>query len=152
VIIIQFMKSGRYGEHAAADRFGPELTILRMGPRNEGDVQPTGTCYRWVDADNPAQEDIDAAEAALHHAAHIINSCEYDMVVLDEILTAVACNLVNVSDVLILIRAAAEKTELVLTGRSAPSEVIDEADLVTEMQAVKHYYDRGVTAREGIEF
>jgi len=149
VLIIQFMKHGRYGEHIAAERLAPELTILRMGA-GAGDEPDVG-CH-WVDPTNPSQEDIDAAEAALYHGMHIINAREYDMVILDEILTAVSCRLLTADDVLTLIRSGREGPELVLTGRNAPREIIDASDLVTEMQAVKHYYDSGMNAREGIEY
>ena len=150
VMMIQFMKWGQYGEHIAAKRLAPQLTILCMGPGDERDA----VCAdgHWVDPEHPSQEDIDAAEAALHHATHIINASEYDMVVLDEILTALACRLITVEDVLKLIRSARDGAELVLTGRAAPTEIIDTADLVTDMKSLKHYYDSGTEAREGIEF
>jgi len=152
VLMIQFMKYERCGEHIAAERLAPELTILRMGYEAEDETGTPGPARRWVRPDRPAREDVVAAETALHHAAHIVNSREYDMVILDEILTAVEYGLITVKDVLILIRTAGEKPELVLTGRSAPAEVIDAAHLVTEMRAAKHYYDSDTQAREGIEF
>ncbi len=149
VLIVQFMKHGRYGEHTAAERLTPELTILCMGA-GAGDQPDTGR--HWVDLTNPSQEDIDAAEAALYHAMHIINAREYEMVILDEILTAVAYRLLTADDVLTLIRSCREGPELVLTGRNAPRAIVEAADLVTEMQAVKHYFDSGINAREGIEY
>jgi len=150
VMMIQFMKCGRYGEHIAAERLAPQLTILCMGP---GDDSDTECGHRhWVNSEHPSQEDFDAAEAALHNATHIINAAEYDMVILDEILTALAYRLITVEDVLNLIRLGRDAPELVLTGRRCPAEIIDAADLVTDMQSVKHYYGSGTDAREGIEF
>ncbi len=150
VLMIQFMKCGRYGEHIAAERLAPQLTILCMGPGADRDA----ACgmNHWVDPERPSQEDIDAAKTALHHAIHIINAREYDMVVLDEILTALACRLISAEDVLKLIRAGRDGSELVLTGRAAPAEIIDAADLVTDMHSLKHYYDSDIEGREGIEF
>ncbi len=150
VMMIQFMKCGRYGEHIAAEKLAPQLTILSMGPDLDSNTE-CGTNH-WVDPERPSQEDIDAAEAALHHATHFINASEYDMVILDEILTALACRLITVEDVLKLIRCGPDGPELVLTGRRAPAEIINAADLVTDMQSVKHYYGSGIEAREGIEF
>jgi len=150
VMMIQFMKCGRYGEHIAAKRLAPQLTILCMGPGDDSDTE-CGDAH-WVDPEHPSQEDIDAAEAALHNATHIIDAGEYDMVVLDEMLTALAYRLIAVEDVLKLIRLGRDGPELVLTGRRCPAEIIEVADLVTEMQSVKHYYGSGTEAREGIEF
>ena len=150
VLMIQFMKCGRHGEHIAAERLAPQLTILSMGP--ELDSDDACGMNHWVDPERPAQEDIDAAKTALHHAIHIINAREYDMVVLDEVLTALACRLISVEDVLKLMRACRDGSELVLTGRAAPAEIIDAADLVTDMHSLKHYYDNDVESREGIEF
>ncbi len=140
VIMIQFMKGGGpYGEHLAAARLAPELTIITSG--REG----------WVNRDNPAQEDIDLAVGAFTLAREKLLSGEYDLVILDEINGAVAFGLIAVENVLELIRVRPERVELVLTGRNADQSVIEAADLVTEMTEVKHYYKAGVPARVGIE-
>lgn len=140
VIMIQFMKGGGpYGEHLAAARLAPDLTIIPTG--REG----------WVNKDNPAKEDIDLASGALSLAREKLLSGQYDMVILDEVNGAVGFGLIGVEEVLELIRLKPEKVELVLTGRGADPLVIDAADLVTEMVEVKHYYKAGVPARIGIE-
>jgi cob(I)alamin adenosyltransferase len=140
VIMIQFMKGGGpYGEHLAAARLAPDLTIIPTG--REG----------WVNRDNPAKEDIELAQKALSLARGKMLSGEYDLVILDEINGAVGFGLVQVSDVLELIAARPEKVELVLTGRNAAPEIIETADLVTEMVEIKHYYKAGVASRIGIE-
>ena len=79
-------------------------------------------------------------------------SGDYDVVVLDELITSVFFELVPVDDVLALFFARPAHVELVLTGRRCPPEIEAAADLVTEMRPLKHYYDAGVEAREGIEF
>ena len=84
-------------------------------------------------------------------AKEIVSEGEYDLVVLDEINCALFFGLVTTEQVLDLIRTKAEGTELVLTGRGVPQEIIDAADLVTEMKEIKHYYQKGVEARRGIE-
>ncbi len=74
------------------------------------------------------------------------------MIVLDEILGSIKAGLVTLDDVLGLIRDKPERLHLVLTGRGAPPELVDAADLVTEMRLVKHPYQQGIAAQRGIEF
>lgn len=81
-----------------------------------------------------------------------LRSGEYDLVILDEILNSVRLGVLPAEDVLALLDSKAEHTEVVLTGRGAPQEIIDRADLVTEMRMIKHPYDAGIPARRGIEF
>ena len=140
VIMIQFMKGGGpYGEHLAAARLAPELTIIATG--REG----------WIDRENPAQEDKRLAAEAFALAREKLLSGDYDLVILDEINGAVGFGLIPVEELLELIRLRPPLVELVLTGRNADERVIAAADLVTEMREVKHYYQAGVLARIGIE-
>jgi len=81
-----------------------------------------------------------------------VGSGDYDLVVLDELITAVFFELIPVDDVLAMMAAKPPAVELVMTGRRAPEELVAAADLVTEMRPLKHYYDAGVAARPGIEF
>lgn len=140
VIMIQFMKGGGpYGEHLAAARLAPELTIIPTG--REG----------WVNKDNPAKEDVELAEQALALGREKLLSGEYDLVIMDEINGAAGFGLISVEQILELISSRPEQVELVLTGRNADPQVVAAADLVTEMTEVKHYYKAGVPARIGIE-
>lgn len=140
VVMIQFMKGGGpYGEHLAAERLAPDLTIIPTG--REG----------WVNRDNPAQEDVELAVGALKLAREKLLSCEYDLVILDEVNGAVGFGLIKVAELLELMSLRPEKVELVLTGRGADPKVIEAADLVTEMVEIKHYYKAGVASRIGIE-
>lgn len=140
VVMIQFMKGGGpYGEHIAAERLAPDLTIIPTG--REG----------WVNKDNPAKEDITLAENALTLAKEKLLSGEYDLVILDEVNGAIGFGLIPVEDVLELISLRPATVELVLTGRNADPRIIEVADLVTEMVEIKHYYKAGVPARIGIE-
>jgi cob(I)alamin adenosyltransferase len=79
-------------------------------------------------------------------------SGDYDVVVLDELVTAVFFELVPEDDVIALLREKPGDVELVITGRRAPDALVAAADLVTEMRPLKHYYDAGIEARRGIEF
>lgn len=92
------------------------------------------------------------AQAALAAAREDITGGNYDLVVLDEINMAVFFNLLDVQDVLQLIKDRPPRVELILTGRKADEKIIAAADLVTEMTKIKHPYDKGIKARKGIEF
>ena len=142
VYMIQFMKGDiEYGEIKALKAIKSIRTfeIVQMG-RPE-----------FVDRENPAQIDIELANKALEHSFEIVTSGKYDMVILDEINVALDWGLIELSDVMDLIKKKPDNVELILTGRYAPIELIKAADLVTEMKEVKHPYNRGVKAREGIE-
>jgi cob(I)alamin adenosyltransferase len=138
VFIGQFIKSMTYSEIKALERFEELITIRQFG---------RGCFIRG----NPTQADIDVAGQALEALAGALKSGHYDVVIADEANVAFGCHLISEQDLLDLIDARPAHVELVLTGRGAPQAVIDRADLVTEMKAVKHYYERGIIAREGIE-
>jgi cob(I)alamin adenosyltransferase len=97
-------------------------------------------------------EEKKQAEAALATAREAVNSGRYDLVVLDEINMALDFKLLDVADVLSLIRHKPSHVELILTGRRADTRLIEAADLVTDMVNVKHPFDKGVKARRGIEY
>jgi cob(I)alamin adenosyltransferase len=140
VCMIQFMKGGGpYGEHLAAEKLAPYLTIIRTG--REG----------WVNRDNPDAEDIRLARQALETARDALTGGRYDLVILDEINGAVSFGLLSVDQVLELMGQKPANVELVLTGRNAHEKIVEAADLVTEMREIKHYYKAGVPARIGIE-
>jgi len=88
----------------------------------------------------------------LNRCREVVSSGEYDIVVMDEANVAVFLGLFSVQDLLDAVSKKHERTELIITGRYAPQELIDVADLVTEMVEVKHYYSRGIQARKGIEY
>ncbi len=140
VCIIQFIKGGgQYGEHLAAERLAPLLTIHQTG--REG----------WIYKDDLDPEDVRIARETLELARRVLTGCEHDLVVLDEINGAAWFGLISVDDILALINARPDKVELVLTGRNADPRVMEAADLVTEMVEVKHYFQAGVQGRTGIE-
>jgi cob(I)alamin adenosyltransferase len=140
VHMIQFAKGGgRCGEHLAAERFTPCFTIVQMGHGG------------WLGREKPGPEAVRMAREAFEMAREAVTCERYDLVILDEINIAVSHGLVAVGDLLRLIREKGEHVELVLTGRNAAPEVIEAADLVTEMREVKHYFRSGVAARIGIE-
>jgi len=138
VFIGQFAKGQEYSE----------IKILREKFDNIIVRQYGRDCF-IVNA--PKQEDIDLARAGLAEVREAILSGAYDLVILDEINIAIYFKLFGVEDVLELIREKPEQVELVLTGRKADPQIIAAADLVTEMKEIKHYYQKGVAARTGIE-
>ncbi|MEM1798783.1 MAG: cob(I)yrinic acid a,c-diamide adenosyltransferase [Candidatus Jordarchaeales archaeon] len=139
VCVIQFIKGGfDYGElHSSL-----YLPNLRVEAYGRGCLVP----------DPPSKEDYAEAEKALRRAREALMSGDYDIVILDEVNTALNLKLIKLEDVMRLLTEKPGNVELVLTGRGAPKEVIDAADLVTEMREVKHPYKRGVQARVGIEY
>ena len=100
----------------------------------------------------PAQKDIDLACAGLKKVWAIAGNKKFTLIILDEINVALDLKLLECREVLRLIKSFPKKTELVLTGRNAPQEIIKIADLVSEIREVKHYYCQGQTARRGIEY
>jgi cob(I)alamin adenosyltransferase len=144
VYVIQFIK-GRWktGESKTLALL-PNVDVVRMG---------TGfTIERLRDPRIEMSEHEEAAARAFERAREVVASGEYDMVVLDEILGSIKAGLVTLDDVLTLVREKPASLHLVLTGRDAPSELVDAADLVTEMRPVKHPLQQGIKAQRGIEF
>ena len=138
VYIGQFIKNGEYSEVKAVRECLSNVELEQYGAEIDfcGDV---------------TEEDIKSAEDGLKKAAEAILSGKYDIVMLDEINIAIHCGLINVKEVLELIRQKPDSLELILTGRYAVKEIIEAADLVSEITEIKHYYDKGIMAREGIE-
>jgi len=139
VYVMQFMKGQTvYGELEAARRLGSNITIEQVGRR------------AFVSRE-PDPQDLQLAREAFARAKTLVCSGDYDLVVLDEINCAVDYGLIPLDEVKALIRDKAPHTELVLTGRGAHPDIIEMADLVTEMREIKHYYHAGQGARKGIE-
>lgn len=99
----------------------------------------------------PNTDDINAAKAGLLEVAEILKSGEYEVVILDEANIAVYYDLFSAAELIEVIDARDPGVEVVITGRNAAAEIIERADLVTEMKEIKHYYQKGVQARVGIE-
>jgi len=152
VCFVQFLKAGwESGEREAAARFAPEVEIHVFGAAQWGNRSQAGDDTPWWKLP-PSEDDREQAQEAMLFARRAVTGGEYDIVVLDEVFGGLRFGLISLDEVMGLICAKPPKVELVLTGREAPPEVIQAADLVTEMNAVKHPYDRGVKARKGIEY
>lgn len=136
----QFMKGRHYAELKSAEIVRPYITIEQYGKDS------------FIHVVNPPNEkDVQMAHSGLEKAKKVMFSGEYDIIVFDEINTANYFHLISTEEMLEVIRSKPDGVEIIFTGRYAPPEVIEAADLVTEMVEVKHYYKQGVPDREGIE-
>jgi cob(I)alamin adenosyltransferase len=171
VSIIQFMKGGAYtGEFISAKNFLTDLEIFQFGRpclkqqkqlklKNLNLENPPftfireeiecGDC-RYCFLNDEIQKDY--VEKAFKKTYEIINQGRHQLVILDEINLALSYGFLETERVVALIKNKPKDTEIILTGRNAPSEILKVADLVTEMKMRKHYYNEGIPARRGIEY
>jgi len=138
VFIAQFVKGMEYSELKALRKFSDSI-VVRQYARD---------CFLYRE---PEETDREFAREGLQEVQEVVAGGQYDLVILDEANIATYFNLFSVEDLLELIRRKADKVEIVITGRRADARLIEAADLVTEMKEVKHYYRKGVQARDGIE-
>ncbi|MFW9912118.1 MAG: cob(I)yrinic acid a,c-diamide adenosyltransferase [Candidatus Thorarchaeota archaeon] len=150
VLMICFMKARiaerdgetevNYGEFGSVEKIS-NFEIVQVGRLD------------WVDKDNPDPIDVKLAQDGLQQARDALRNHTCDVLILDEINVAVEWNLISLEDQLGLIELKPPDVELIMTGRYARSELLEAADLVTEMREIKHYYSsKKVQARKGFEF
>lgn len=140
VYVVQFIKGGfDYGELHIVKRL-PNLALSAFGRG------------KFVTDMPPSREDVKLAEEAFDLAREVVYAGEYDVVILDEINVVLNLKMIEIDRVVELIENKPEHVELILTGRHAPAQVVERADLVTEMREVKHPYSQGVHPRRGIEY
>ena len=138
VFIAQFVKGMKYHELTAIERLSADITVKQYGR----------DCFIKQE---PRMEDIRAAVAGLRDARAIMCTNRYNVVILDEANIATYYQLFSADALIDFIRHKPERVELVITGRRADPKIIAAADLVTEMKEIKHYYNKGIGARDGIE-
>jgi cob(I)alamin adenosyltransferase len=140
VFVIQFIKGGfDYGELHVVKRL-PNLELKAFGQGKFVTQVPAG------------EKDVRLAKEGLALARRVVKSGEYDVVILDEVNVAIHLGLLSVEKVVSLVKVKPKHVELVFTGRYAPKEILQIADLVTEMREIKHPYARGIKPRKGIEY
>ena len=160
--ILQFIKAeGKTGELASLARFGPDEACSCGGLHGGSDERETrvgtiqirqlGTAFRFIRGE-PSKEDIQAAKEGFEEARRELVSGRYRLVVLDELNTVLKLGLLSADEVIRGICDRAKGVEVVVTGRGAPEALISIADLVSEIRSVRHPYEAGVSAREGIEY
>lgn len=161
VLMLQFMKDKGYGEHEAARRLAPDFELEWVGKpffvAREGELSAEalaalGKENVWVfPPGEPPPFYVSLMQEGLARARQALTSGKYDLVILDEINVALFYGLVSYAEVSSLLAQRLPTVEVVLTGRGAPPELIAQADLVTEMREVKHYYQKGILSRPGID-
>ena len=139
VAVVQFVKSGEWqvGEQQIGEKLGVDWFALGDG-------------FTWDSAD--LQHDIDVAAEAFAEAAAIVRAGEHQLVILDELTYLCTWGWVPVGHVVELLTGRPSTVNVVVTGRDAPSELIDLADTVTEMNNVKHAFDSGIAAMRGLDY
>ena len=143
VCMVQFVKgSWHYGELDSAKRLAPEFEMITAGKGFVG----------ILDDKSPREEHVKAAKDTLMISREKIESGKFDVVILDEINYAIQLELLKLDDVIDLIKSKPAELDLVLTGNHAAKEVIELADLVTEMKEIKHPFKSGLKAKKGIDF
>ena len=138
--IAQFMKEYPYNELNSLKKLSEWIKIEQFG----GDE----FVYK---KELPSKEELEKASKGLQISREKMLSSEYDLIILDEAIVAIYFKLIETKELIEFIKAKPNNVELIVTGRYCPSELIDAADLVTEMKEVKHYYQKGITSRRGIE-
>jgi cob(I)alamin adenosyltransferase len=138
-VVLQFVKAktSNYGENRAAKKLGIEMI-------------PLGEGFTWLSKD--IEKDKATARECWELARQKIDSGQYDIVVLDEITYPMSYGWITVEEVIDALRRRPQGLHVIITGRDAPQELIDFADLVTEMREVKHPYEKGLKAQAGIDF
>ena len=138
--VVQFIKGAwKTGERQFFSRF-PDLLEWRT----------TGQGFTWDTQDR--EEDIATARSGLDIAREMITGGDFDLVVLDEINVVMSCDYLRTDEVLECLEARSSRTHVILTGRGAPQELMDYADLVSEMVEIKHPFHSGIKAQRGIDF
>lgn len=137
--MIHFMKGRDYGEFLAFENF-PSVTIEKAG-RDE-----------FVKRGDPDPVDVEMARKGFARVREVLHSKKYNIVVMDEINVAMDFGLISVEDVVELLKNKPPGVDVILTGRNAPAEIIEMADLVSEVKEIKHHYQAGVQSRKGIEY
>ncbi len=139
VFIAQFAKGQPFSEARLINQLLPAITIKQYGLE----------CFI---INSPTEKDKEVARRGLNELLEIIRSEVFDLIILDEANIAIFYNLYTTQELIGVLKQKPESTEIVITGRYATQEIIDFSDLVTEMVEVKHYYQKGVMARKGIEY
>lgn len=160
VYIMQFMKGLAYSEQQVLRSFAPKLVLKTTGKpffvAEEGMLTEEERAV-WGDEvvifppGNPPADYVKMIEEGFEEAAREACSGKYGLVILDELNVALFFGLIDRARVEKLLDSVPAETELVLTGRNAPDWLMERADLVTEMKEIKHYYQKGIEARKGIE-
>lgn len=143
VLMIQFLKSAHTSELESAKVFGDSFEIRRLAVHNK---------FFWQLSEEEKSVFREQLQEEWCQIEEVLLGGHWDLIILDEIFGALTNEMITPQQLHKIIESKPKHIELVLTGRGAPIEFIEKADLVTEMKKVKHYYEQGVQSRKGIEF
>ncbi len=136
----QFLKGRRCSEHIILEQLKPNITFSLFGTS------------KFI-VSRPSNLDILKAGRGLDEIRKaMFGKRNYDLLIMDEVICAIDLNIIELQDVMSLIINKPKSIELVLTGRNAPPEILQVADLITDFRKIRHYYDKGAKARKGFEF
>lgn len=139
-LIIQFMKKFPYSETSSLQKLS-DLIVVEQWIGDKFVIKRSA----------PSEEELDEAKRALERVRDALSGNEFDIIIMDEICVSIYFKLYDTNEILEIIKSKPNGKELILTGRYCPKELIDAADLVTEMKEIKHYYEQGVLSRKGID-
>ncbi|MFL0250824.1 cob(I)yrinic acid a,c-diamide adenosyltransferase [Clostridium neuense] len=143
VYMVQFLKGSETGELASIKKLEPYFKIFRFEKERD---------FFW-NLNNEEKEELKIEiRRAYNFCMDVLKNQKCDILIMDEVMGALGNKLLSEEDILKLMESKPKNVELVLTGRNVPLNIINKADLVTEMKPIKHYFEKGVTARKGIEY
>lgn len=143
VYMVQFLKGSKTGELKSAEKLAPYFNIFRFEKKRG---------FFWTLNEDEKNELKGEIQEAYEFCCTVLKERKCDILIMDEVMGAVHNNLITKEQLSQLIDLKPENMELILTGRNVPEEIAEKADLITEMKDIKHYFGKGVSAREGIEF
>lgn len=143
VYMVQFLKGGKSGELESIKKLEPYFKVFRFEKERD---------FFWNLNDEEKKELKSEIRKAYEFCTDVLKNKKCDILIMDEVMGVLQNNLLTEEDILRLMDLKPKNVELVLTGRNVPLKIIDRADLVTEMNPIKHYFQKGVAAREGIEY
>jgi cob(I)alamin adenosyltransferase len=142
VCMVQFLKSGDTGELHSVEKLHPLFEIFRF-ERERG--------FFWTLSAEEKQDLKEDIDAGFKFIKRVVSGEECDVLIIDELLGVLSNKLLESTEVMELLNTKPDTMEIIITGRNVPDEILEIADLVTEMKEIKHYFNKGVPAREGIE-
>lgn len=142
VCMVQFLKGGDTGELHSVEKLQPLFNIYRFEKKRG---------FFWQLNDQEKKELKEDIDKGVEFIKKVIKNNECDVLIIDELLGVLGNKLLEVEEVIDILKSKPETMEVIITGRNAPQRIIDMADLVTEMKEIKHYFRSGIPARDGIE-
>lgn len=143
VAMVQFLKGGETGELESAKRLAPYFNIFRFEKKRG---------FFWTLSEEEKGELKEEIQEAYRFCRKLLDEKQYDILIMDEVMGAINNKLISEEQMLELMENKPKEMELIMTGRNVPEKIFEKADLVTEMKDLKHYFEKGVPARKGIEF